>query len=269
MSIQRSTFTMEDILITVKSYPNPSAKYVESSCTAGLTRNREWLRLHPLPFRMLEDDKQFKKYQWIQAKIKKSEDHRPESHKVDCDSIKVLDESLSTRHYWAQRRSFLEPLRRRSMEEIWQEQEKKKISLSFFKPKYIERLIIEPAEPTWSTKQLAALQQQNFFVPRENRSLEKVPYDFKYKYWCDDPNCKGHTQKIVDWEIYQSYRRWRAHYGPDKWEEKLRTRYEADMQNLCDTHFFVGTMLAHPTTWLIIGLFYPPKTDVIQSAFDI
>ena len=164
MNIQRSTFTLEDILITVKSYPNPSTKYVESSCTAGLTRNREWLRLHPLPFRTLEDAKQFKKYQWIRAKIKKSEDHRPESHKVDCDSIKVLDESLSTNYNWAQRRSFLEPLRRRSMEEIRQEQAEKKISLSFFKPKTIERLIIETADPTWSPAQRAALQQQNFFA---------------------------------------------------------------------------------------------------------
>ena len=27
-----------------------------------------------------------------------------------------------------------------------------------------------------------------------------------------------------------------------------------------DTHFFVGTLKAHPAEWNIVGLFYPPKT---------
>jgi hypothetical protein len=31
------------------------------------------------------------------------------------------------------------------------------------------------------------------------------------------------------------------------------------MLNKNDTHFFVGTIHGHPQTWIIIGLFYPPK----------
>jgi hypothetical protein len=202
----RSSFALEDILIVVKAYPNPSAKYIESSCTAGITRDHKWLRIHPLPFRMLEDDRQFAKYQWIRASIAKSDDARPESYKIDFDSIQVLNESLSTKGNWAQRRSFLEPLRRRSMEEIWEEQEADHISLSFFKPKWIEKLIIEPSDSQWTLQQTACLRRQDFFMRSIPDQLEKVPFDFKYQFWCDDPNCRGHTQKIVDWEIYQSYR---------------------------------------------------------------
>lgn len=264
----RASFTTEEMLITVKAYPTPSTKYIESSCTVGITRNREWLRIHPLPFRMLEDSQQFRKYQWIRGRIKKSDDPRPESHKIDYDSIQVLDESLSPRHNWAQRRTFLKPLQQRSMEEIWREQELDNISLALFKPRCIERLTIESTAPQWTEKQLARLQQQNFFVKDKTRPLEKIPYDFKYRFWCDDPNCKGHYTKVVDWEIYQSYRKWWAQYGPEGWEEKFRERYEQDMQEKNDTHFFMGTMRAHPKSWIVIGLFYPPKAKAIQTAFD-
>ena len=79
----------------------------------------------------------------------------------------------------------------------------------------------------------------------------------------------GEWQKIVDWEIYQSYRRWVQRYGPEGWEKKLRHRYEYEMQERNDTHFFVGTIRAHPKSWIIIGLFYPPGQGAVQSAFDL
>jgi hypothetical protein len=257
----RTSFVQEDILVLVKTYPNPSKKYVESSCTAGVTRSGEWLRLHPLPFRFLESERQFKKYEWIRTQIKKSSDPRPESHNIDIDSIEVLNESLSTEHDWAQRRAFLEPLRQRSLERICDEHESTSVSLGFFRPKRIDSLIIEPTANTWTDAQMTALYQQQFFDTDKPPILEKIPFDFKYRYTCDDPKCSGHVQSIVDWEIHQSYRKWRKEYG-DKWEEKLRQRYEYEMQHKNDTHFIVGTMREHPKSWIIIGLFYPPLAEV-------
>jgi hypothetical protein len=74
------------ILITVKTYPTPSRKSIEASCTAGITENGEWIRLFPLPFRYLEYGKQFSKYQWIEARVTKASDPRPESFKIDIES---------------------------------------------------------------------------------------------------------------------------------------------------------------------------------------
>jgi hypothetical protein len=34
-----------------------------------------------------------------------------------------------------------------------------------------------------------------------------------------------------------------------------------------DTHFFVGTIHQHPASWIIVGLFYPPKA-AIGDLFD-
>jgi hypothetical protein len=57
-----SGYQKKKILITVKTYPLPSKKSIEASCTAGITEEGKWIRLFPLPFRLLEHSKQFKKY---------------------------------------------------------------------------------------------------------------------------------------------------------------------------------------------------------------
>lgn len=38
-------------------------------------------------------------------------------------------------------------------------------------------------------------------------------------------------------------------------------KYETEMIEKNDTHFFVGTLLQYPGTWNIIGLFYPPRSS--------
>jgi hypothetical protein len=62
----------------------------------------------------------------------------------------------------------------------------------------------------------------------------------------------------TDWEMLQSYRSWQKTYG-NNWEQAFRQRYEREMIDKFETHFFVGTMHQHPTSWIIVGLFYPPR----------
>ena len=40
---------------------------------------------------------------------------------------------------------------------------------------------------------------------------------------------------------------------------KFRQKYETEMIQKNDTHFYVGTVAKHPHTWIIVGLFYPPR----------
>lgn len=56
-------FQRTRILILCKTYPSPSAKNVETSCVAGMTTDGRLLRLYPVPFRLLNDQSQFKKWQ--------------------------------------------------------------------------------------------------------------------------------------------------------------------------------------------------------------
>src|SRR5438093_6791696 len=48
----------------------------------------------------------------------------------------------------------------------------------------------------------------------------------------------------------------------DKWRDSFRKRYEAEMIERFDTHFFVGTLNQYPSSWIIVGLFYPPKRTI-------
>jgi hypothetical protein len=51
---------------------------------------------------------------------------------------------------------------------------------------------------------------------------------------------------------------WRAKYGDDR-ERAFRHKYETEMIEKSDTHFYVATIHQHQGTWIIVGLFYPPK----------
>lgn len=73
------------ILVTVKAAPNPSAKYGETVCVAGLRVDllrTTWVRLYPINFRYLDSDEAFKKYDIISVDAKPArQDPRRESWK--------------------------------------------------------------------------------------------------------------------------------------------------------------------------------------------
>jgi len=60
------------VLIAVKTYPVLSAKYQELVCTAGFTEQDEWIRIYPVPYRQLDYEKQYKKFQWITVALEKN-----------------------------------------------------------------------------------------------------------------------------------------------------------------------------------------------------
>jgi hypothetical protein len=247
-------------LIVVRTYPTPAKTGVEVSCTAAITDDGQWLRIFPVPYRRLEQAQKFKKYEWIEAFMTKASDPRPESYKIDYNSIKILPDPVSTKGNWGSRKKVIFPLKSHCLCCIKKHQEDHgSPTLGIFKPKSIKRLVIKPAAPTWTQGQLQLLRQGHLFEPGPTTELEKVPFDFQYEFECDEATCKGHTIICTDWEIGQSWRKWSKEYG-DQWESKFRERYEKEMIEKYDTHFYVGTIHQHPKTWIIVGLFYPPKS---------
>ena len=65
-------WTKQRVLITVRTYPTPSAKSVEASCTAGVTADGQWIRLFPISYRLMAEERQFKKWQWIEVETLKA-----------------------------------------------------------------------------------------------------------------------------------------------------------------------------------------------------
>jgi len=252
-------YEQKKILITVKTYPTPARKGIEVSCTAGITEDGQWIRLFPIPFRFLEGKRQFKKYQWIEVAVTKAADYRPESYQPDIDSIRILGEPLPTSNSWQKRKTIVLPLLASSLCDLAGTRKETGTTLGIFKPKQIQEFIIEKEELLhWTKAELAKLSQASFLDTKPLKSLEKIPYKFIYSFVCNNPACRGHRLSVWDWEAGAAYRNCEAQYGR-YWERYFRNRFETDMILKCDTHFYVGTLAAHPDRWIIVGLFYPPK----------
>lgn len=247
------------VLITVRTYPTPARKGVEVSCTAGVTNDDRWIRLFPIPYRFLSFDKRFRKYQWIDVRARRSSDPRAESYEVDTDTIQIRGEPLSTDKKWLKRKQLILPLASPSLCYLQRQRKVTGQTLGIFKPREIQKFVIDQDAPDWTPTERQKLLQHSLFQQSVKfEPLEKIPYKFLYHFQCDEKSCNGHRLSCVDWELGQAYRSWRDKYG-EHWEAKLRDRFEYDMKGKNDTHFVVGNMRFHPDSWIIVGLFYPRR----------
>lgn len=252
---------IKKVLITVKAYPTPSKKYGETVCVAGIDiESGEWVRLYPILFRDLDENKKFKKYNVIQVQVNKPrDDKRPESYIVNIDSIKILDQ-LDTKDKWTRRKNIVLPTIDNSMCEILKKSESVDKSLGVLKPKDIDFLWDKSRARDQRARE-SCYAQLSFFNKKKN-VIESIPFDFRYKFFCcNEPLCSGHNYSIVDWEIGQSYRDWRWKYKTqDLLLEKIKERWLTRMCSVKnDVYFFVGNMKRFRDKFMILGVFYPPK----------
>lgn len=208
----------KEVLVLVKAYPQPSKKYGEVVCTAGITKDGEWIRLYPIRFRDLRDDKQYKKWQWIKVMATPSDEplKRPESFKIDSNSIEILGYIPPGKKYLGEREKHFMPMVSPHLEVLMKLKDERKLSLGAFKPKIVTDFIIEEGDQDWSQSQIESLSRQDLFETEPKTTLQKVPYNFRYKFECDNPECRGHSMVIIDWEVNQAYRQFKATYKDEE-----------------------------------------------------
>ena len=255
------------VLITVKTYPIPSAKYDELVCTAGVRESGEFVRLYPINFRDLPYAQQYKKYQWIEVEAEphKGRDVRKESYRPNCDTLRLIGDPIPTRNgNWSARAQFALKCRSSSLEELQAKQEEDRTSLGIFRPKRIDDLVIKPDSAQWKASFQAAMRQARLWDDRSvsKEPPRKVPFKFQYCFTCDDSGCHGHQMMIEDWEVGALY--WRVRDKGASPQEAARSVREKFLSDICgpdkDTHFYVGTVSAHPKSWVVIGVFYPLRS---------
>lgn len=252
------------ILVTVKAYPNLSRKYRETVCVAGIDlHSKQWVRLYPIPFRDLDNDKRFKKYNIIEVKVVKARnDHRPESYRADRSTIKVVGsvDYRPNKVNWSERKKIVLPTVSKSMCEILFLSQREDKSLGVFKPRNVsfswEKVSAE------DKKKRESYYVQQDFLEKKKDPLEEIPYVFRYSFFCaSEKSCQGHTYAIIDWEIAQSFRSWRRRYRTT--EELLEMIEKKWIATICapgrDTYFYVGNQLRFRNSFMILGAFYPPK----------
>lgn len=274
---------IENICIIAKTYPTLSRKYDELVCTAGVRKDGSWVRLYPIPFRKLEYDKQYHKFQWIEVDIERNlEDFRQETYRlkkpnsISTGSFIPTDKSGT----WVERRNLLLRNVYTDKQKLITDAYNPKInkSLAVFKPACISKFIIEKAESrVWDPELLSIIEakshQIDLFLGAQNPYVvvDKVPYNFSYEFV--DENGITSKLQIIDWEIGMLY--WNCLHNNNNDEESacedVRKKYWNDFAKTKDVYLILGTtkefhLKKSPNPFLIIGVF-PPKPELQMRLF--
>jgi hypothetical protein len=257
------------VLVLVKASPVLTRELDETMCVAGVRLHDEtpaWIRLHPVPFRDLDDDRKFAKYQIVDVQAERPRsDRRPESWSPTHASI-TPEGRLDTNRDWADRRQIIEQLPESTMcgliEANRQGSGPGVPSLGIVRPVSTPKLLITERDPEqlakWHERAAGAAARMSLFDDPDVKKpeFEVVPWRFRYEFRCSDcgPG-SSHKQTIVDWEVLTLWRRVRYR---ENWRELMRAKFEETLWAGRDSVLFVGNQEQHPISFLVLGVFWPP-----------
>lgn len=253
----------EDLLILTKTYPNPSSKYSETTCVAAINKEGNLRRLYPVPFRLLDGSQKFEKWEWITSDLHKAtDDHRPESHQLHIDTLKRTGRKVTTADYWKNRIHVIAKNLVPGFVNLEDRRQATGETLGFIGPVEIVDLeITEADKPDWTEEDVKKLTQESLFddeLKKNLKPLKKLPHEFRYVYRVGNSPTE-YKHMVTDWEAGALYWNCVRSHG-NEWKtpfiEKLVHEFSTK-----DLYFLMGTVHRFPSTWLIVGLYYPPKSN--------
>lgn len=263
------------VMVLVKAAPVLTSELQESMCVAAMRLGPEpgWIRLHPVPFRDLADDSKFRKYQEITVRaVRPRRDRRPESWTPIEGSIQP-GRILGPEHGWSERRERIASLGERTMCALIARNRSGSgpdtPSLAVVRTQEPPRLLISRRDDEqldrWQERAKAIDAQLSLFDDDAARrpEFEIVPWRFRYSYRCLETGCRGHEQTIVDWEAVALWRNVRRQHN---WQDLMRRKFVDELWAPDrETVLFVGNMEQHPWSFLVLGVFWPPRSGLQQS----
>ena len=286
---------MDKVLVSVMTYPTLSETHFETVCTAGFREDGSWVRIFPVPHRLmkLQEEKAYRKWQWIETDLihRPERDDRPESFRIkDIETLKLGDViSVNSKNGWSQRWEYVKKNKHiyTNMSELIDLANQNKLSLAVLKPSRIETVICEKYTSEelakfhkklseLQAKYKAGLMQTSLWEDANHlnehfKFAEKIPYKFSYKFLTDDG--KWRTLMIEDWEIVELYRNCiKAGDSESVACKKVRDKYMKLVRER-DVYLFVGTIykwqkMRGTNPFVIIGIFYPPKGITQQLSIE-
>ncbi|HEX3679326.1 MAG TPA: hypothetical protein VHU90_06375 [Galbitalea sp.] len=250
------------VIVTVKAAPNPSDKYGETVCVAGVSADPArpgWFRLYPINFRELGDDASFRKYDVISVDaVPARQDARAESWRPRMNTLRI-DNHVADRH----RREWIDPyVGLTTMCGLNRGATMRSPSLGLIQPQKVTDLVIT-RHPGWTTAQQAKIDkyvgQLDLFGTEDRTALQAPRFIGTYHYVCAEPDCRGHRQGIIDWEFVALQRKLRDR------DDQTATRLlrQKFLDQMCapnrNVAFYVGNLAAHPTTFSVLGVYWPAR----------
>ena len=133
-------------------------------------------------------------------------------------------------------------------------------SLALVKPRKIDDVIlgINPDYREAREKGTAKEEEVLTLFGTEFRQVYPSPVSLKYKYHCQDADCRSHTQSVIDWEVQAAaYKRWEDG-DPQDALDFVRDRFVDHLKDR-DLWFFVGNVHKRPADFMILSFFYPKR----------
>lgn len=257
-------WTSETITVVTRTYPECSKKYTCLVCTAGITTGGEWRRLYPIPWALFwgkNTKGSFGKWDVISVPTRKTrKDRRPESYEVDAINLQENLKVVGRLAGWDERGKLLEPFLDPNLEGLWGGDR----SLGLVKPREVTDFLLQERhrirdpdeiltlEKTEQAQQLLLGDWEPPIIKQSRTPPQALPW-IGYQFTCHGEECRGHEMMCIDWEIQELYRK----YGKDGFDKVRQKAMELTEKDL---FFVVGTTWRFKT-WMIIGLFYPPRVS--------
>jgi hypothetical protein len=231
-------------LVLVKALPQPSKRYGETVCCAGVTPTGDWKRLFPVRFRHLQGESSFSRWQWISFEYRRpTADPRIESCHVFEESIKV-DATLPP----AERARFLAPIVRGSAKEVAAAGG----SLALIRPRNT-RFVVKPKTRAQIDEEREAFRlaaRQTSMFDKELAELDPSPYEFRFQF---EDDAGKHDYENGDWEAHAMF-----------WRESKRTSAANALRWMSTLFneeypkrgmvFAIGNQAKRPQTWQLLGV---------------
>ena len=250
----------ERLLVLAKASPEVSSKYESLICVAGITDKGEWRRIYPIPWKAFwkTSGQNFKKKTWIEYELQDNEpsDHRPESRKIDFETIT--------------------PQREASFSEIEQLLKQRLTTIEELEGKgtKVQSLgVVEPTElldfaPTTNQHYEALVMKTEQTTLTGEKAVKLDIPKFKYRYiFKDDKEGRIHENLCEDWEVAELYRRCEQMRVEGKYKDenevhqKVKDKMFNSIMKNKHVYFIVGSHYRFPT-YMIVGVIYPRKGDI-------
>jgi hypothetical protein len=244
----QSKHVRTSVRILVKAFPQHSDKYQETVCCAGVTDDARLIRLYPITYRRLAKENQFNRYDLIEATLTKaSNDGRPESYRVDHDSIKVIERSTGLPD--ANKVRLWQPHILASLTALEDQYRTNGRSLGIIQPDPASLKFFWRDAEQEDQDDTRSVQASLFEAPLQ--PLKPLEFTFFYRYTSGG---KEHTQSIQDWEVQATYLAYQREYGSR--EKALQMMAQEYGQNIPtrNLHFIMGNMAKRQWQFIVIGL---------------
>lgn len=252
--------TTLEFMVNCKTYPAVSKKYIETVCTGGVQASGEFVRLYPVPFRLLDENEKYDRWDLVRVQAyKDTKDTRPESwHLMQGTPIEFVEKISTEKRRWE-----------------WM-QHTVHSSTDAMSSKGITNgcVEIEPIEFYWkaddqelSKSQMQVVQQQNLFVSSDVLQLlaDRPKWQYRLKYR-EVGTGKEVDSKVLAWSYYQGIRQNLKKMSEKEALEATADRVRQSIFNSKKTIFGIFGTHSRFNHWMISAIYHVPTKIAKQES---